>query len=200
MYKHLIGRNIFVRTTIHVNTGILTSVNDKTITLENAAWVANTGYWSKFCNEGWAAEIEPFAQPIIMNRDIVMEYGEIPGPVTQSPYSYRRVKGDYRSTYQRTAPEALPVVHTDPAYAHLLGKRISARTVTMVDTGTLVAATDTDLILANADWIANTGKWSKFVRSGRGSEVEQFGPYYVAVSKQCLIEVTELPPATWAEL
>lgn len=203
MFKLLIGRNIFVRTTMHVNTGLLTNVTDKTITLENAVWIANTGKWSGFCNEAKATEIEPFSKPIIMGRETVMEYGEFPGPVSvgKGEHSgYAKARESYRSSYVRAAPEQLPVVHTDATYTHLLGKRVSVRGVTMVNTGTLVAVTDDDFILSNADWITNTGKWSQFIFSGRGHEVEQYGPYYVAVTKQQLVEITEIPSAPWPNL
>lgn len=203
MFKHLIGRNVFVRTTSHVNTGLLTNVTDKTITLENAVWISNTGHWAAFCNEAKAAEIEPFSKPIIMSRETVMEYGEFPGPVSVSngrTGGYTRAGKSYRSGYVRATPEQLPVVHTDDTYTHLLGKRVSVRGIAMVDTGTLVAVTDDDFILSNADWVTSTGKWSQFIFGGRGHEVEQYGPYYVAVTKPSLVEITELPPATWPNL
>lgn len=55
-----------------------------------------------------------------------------------------------------------------------IGKPYLIRTVTMIDTGILVAVTDQELVLTDAAWIADTGRFSDALASCQFSEVEPF--------------------------
>ena len=58
--KALIGKNVVVRTVTMYHVGRLTKVEDGFLTLEEAAWVADTGRWSEFLAKGTPEQVEPF--------------------------------------------------------------------------------------------------------------------------------------------
>jgi len=53
-----------------------------------------------------------------------------------------------------------------------IGKNYFIRTVTLHFTGKLVAVTDKELVLVDAAWIADTGRFSQFVKGDLQSSVE----------------------------
>lgn len=56
-----------------------------------------------------------------------------------------------------------------------IGQSYAIRTVTMIDHGILVDLTPTDFVLAEAAWIADTGRWSDFINGNVDpNEVEPF--------------------------
>ena len=56
-----------------------------------------------------------------------------------------------------------------------LGKCYLIRTVTMYYTGRLSRITETDLVLEDAAWIADTGRFATALKTGSLNEVEPFG-------------------------
>ena len=54
------------------------------------------------------------------------------------------------------------------------GQTYLIRTITMYYTGRLVQVTDSDLMLEDAAWIPDTGRFSDCLRTGEFSEVEPF--------------------------
>jgi hypothetical protein len=55
-----------------------------------------------------------------------------------------------------------------------IGRNIFIRTVTMALTGKLAAVGDKELVLTNAAWIADTGRYAQAVATGVFSEVEPY--------------------------
>jgi len=55
-----------------------------------------------------------------------------------------------------------------------VGKSYLIRTVTMYYTGFLAAVTDSDLVLKDAAWIPDTGRFSEALAKGTLNEVEPF--------------------------
>jgi len=55
-----------------------------------------------------------------------------------------------------------------------LGKAYFIRTVTLYYTGRLVRITDTDLVLEDAAWIADTGRFFNALKTGVLNEVEPY--------------------------
>jgi len=53
-----------------------------------------------------------------------------------------------------------------------IGKSYMIRTVTYFWTGWLVSQTDDELVLEDAAWIADTGRWTQAINDGELSEVE----------------------------
>ncbi len=70
----------------------------------------------------------------------------------------------------------------DQSAALPIGTSIIVRTVTHYYTGKLVAADDKFLLLEDAAWVADTGRWAEALRTGVLSEIEPYpGRCWVAV-------------------
>jgi hypothetical protein len=77
-----------------------------------------------------------------------------------------------------------------------VGNAVLIRCVTHYHTGRIVEITPTELVLTDAAWIGDTGRFHTALSTGSLSEVEPFtGP--VAVSRGAIVDVTtwthELP-------
>ena len=55
-----------------------------------------------------------------------------------------------------------------------LGQPYMIRTVTMIYTGKLIKASNNELVLTNACWIADTGRWTQACETGSFDEVEPY--------------------------
>lgn len=73
-----------------------------------------------------------------------------------------------------------------------IGANYLIRTVTMIDTGRLVAVTPTELVLEDAAWIADTGRFADAVAKAEFGEVEPFPSGRVIVGRGALIDAVEL--------
>ena len=60
------------------------------------------------------------------------------------------------------------------SHSYKVGENYIIRTVTFFYTGKLEAVTDTDLLLSDAAWIADTGRWADCLKTGKLNEVEPF--------------------------
>ena len=72
-----------------------------------------------------------------------------------------------------------------------IGKNYFIRTVTMSLCGKLVKAEDKELVLENAAWIADTGRFSNFVREGTissSAEIEPFPEGEVIVGRGSIVD------------
>jgi len=70
-----------------------------------------------------------------------------------------------------------------------VGKKYLIRTVTNYFTGRVINKTDFDIVLEDAAWIPDTGRFSDAVKSGNFTEVE---PYQdkVIISKSAIVDMT----------
>jgi len=59
-------------------------------------------------------------------------------------------------------------------YPWEIGEKYFIRTVTMHLVGKLIAVTDKELLLENASWIADSGRFHDALKSGKFDEVEPF--------------------------
>lgn len=73
-----------------------------------------------------------------------------------------------------------------------IGKIYLIRTVTMIDTGRLVAVTDHELVLEDAAWIADTGRFTQAVEKAEFSEVEPFPNGRVIVGRAAVIDAVQI--------
>ena len=71
-----------------------------------------------------------------------------------------------------------------------LGKNYLIRTVTMIQLGTLKRVTDKELILSDACWVADTGRFNEALEKGTLNEVEMF-QRDVIVGRGSIIDATE---------
>ena len=59
-------------------------------------------------------------------------------------------------------------------HSYVVGNKYLIRTVTFFYTGLLKSVTDTDLVLSDAAWIADTGRFHDCLVSGEFNEIEPF--------------------------
>jgi hypothetical protein len=71
-----------------------------------------------------------------------------------------------------------------------IGKAYLIRTVTMHYTGRVVDVTDSDVVLEDAAWIADTGRFANSLVDGTLSEVEPY-PGQVAVCRGAMVDFCE---------
>ena len=73
-----------------------------------------------------------------------------------------------------------------------IGKAYLIRTVTMIQTGRLVAVTSQELVLEDAAWIADTGRFANALRTGEFAEVEPFPDGQVIVGRGAVIDAIQI--------
>ena len=73
-----------------------------------------------------------------------------------------------------------------------LGAIYLVRTVTMIDTGRLVGVTEHELILEDAAWIADTGRFADALEKAEFGEVEPFPAGRVIVGRGALIDAVKI--------
>ena len=71
-----------------------------------------------------------------------------------------------------------------------IGLNYLIRTVTMIQLGKLIKVTDKELVLSEACWVADTGRFSEALKEGSLKEVEMFRRN-VIVSRGGIIDATE---------
>ncbi len=76
-----------------------------------------------------------------------------------------------------------------------VGKPYLIRTVTMIDTGTLVSVDGHEIILRDASWIPDTGRFSQALESCEFSEVEPFPAGLVAIGRGSIVESLQIAKA-----
>jgi hypothetical protein len=84
----------------------------------------------------------------------------------------------------------------DNTSAWEIGKHYLIRTVTMIDTGRLVAITDHELVIEDAAWIADTGRFSDAIKKAEFNEVEPFPNGRVIVGRGAVVDALEIPTFT----
>lgn len=78
-------------------------------------------------------------------------------------------------------------------HVYKIGKPYLIRTVTHYYTGKLVAVTDQELLLEDAAWIADTGRFHQAVRDGVLSEVEPYPAGQVIIGRGAIVDAMLWP-------
>ena len=73
-----------------------------------------------------------------------------------------------------------------------IGANYLIRTATMIDAGKLVAVTEHELVLEDASWVADTGRFGKALETGTFNEVEMFPAGQVIVGRGSLIDAVQI--------
>jgi hypothetical protein len=73
-----------------------------------------------------------------------------------------------------------------------IGANYLIRTVTMIDTGRLVDVTATELVIEDAAWIADTGRFSDALEKCTFGEVEPFPAGRVIIGRGSIIDAVEI--------
>jgi len=71
-----------------------------------------------------------------------------------------------------------------------VGKAYFIRTVTMHLVGELIAFNDKELLLRNASWVADSGRFHDALKTGELNEVEPF-INDVILNRDCIVDATE---------
>lgn len=78
-------------------------------------------------------------------------------------------------------------------YPYKLGKNYFISTVTKYYTGKLMSVTDKELVLTNAAWVADTGRFSEAMAKETFSEVEKYPAHkMVIVGRGALVDAVEI--------
>lgn len=78
---------------------------------------------------------------------------------------------------------------SDPGPWHIyMGKPIAIRTATIYYVGKLVKVYPQELLLQDASWIPDTGKWEKFLKTGVITECQPFPDGSVIVGRGAIID------------
>ena len=70
----------------------------------------------------------------------------------------------------------------------VIGKNYCIRTVTMMQVGTLVGIDEHEILLENCAWVADSGRFAVFLKTGSVSEVEPFPDGLVAIGRGSLVD------------
>jgi len=73
-----------------------------------------------------------------------------------------------------------------------IGANYMIRTVTMIDAGKLVAVTPQELVLENASWIADTGRFMQAIEKAEFGEVEPFPEGQVIIGRGAIIDAVKI--------
>jgi len=73
-----------------------------------------------------------------------------------------------------------------------IGENYLIRTVTMIDTGRLVGITKQELVLEDAAWIADTGRFADAVKKAEFNEVEPFPDGKVIIGRGAIIDAVKI--------
>jgi hypothetical protein len=68
-----VGKAYFIRSVTMYYTGRITRITDTDIVLDEAAWIADTGRFATALKTGVFNEIEPFIDPVIVQRGSIVD-------------------------------------------------------------------------------------------------------------------------------
>jgi hypothetical protein len=74
-----------------------------------------------------------------------------------------------------------------------IGKLYFIRTVTMYIVGKLIAFDNHELVLRDAAWVADTGRFSETLRTGSLREVEPYPDGDVIIGRGAIVDATQWP-------
>lgn len=90
------------------------------------------------------------------------------------------------------APIAISAANPECPGPWNVGKNYLIRTVTMIDCGKLIAVGEHELVLENASWIADTGRFADALKSLTFNEVEPFPDGKVILGRASIIDAIEI--------
>lgn len=78
---------------------------------------------------------------------------------------------------------------TTKPHSFEIGKMYLIRTVTMIQVGRIIEVTDSDILLEDAAWVADTGRFYDALKNGDVDEVEPF-PFGCIVSRAAIVDAS----------
>ena len=98
--------------------------------------------------------------------------------------------GQVQQILSRFSGGAAPM--SSGGHPYKIGACYIFRTVTMIQTGRLVEVYDQELLLEEAAWIADTGRFSESLKSLDFNEVEPFPDGHVGVGRGSIVDFCEI--------
>ena len=94
----------------------------------------------------------------------------------------------------KQARELAALFSTQPSTTHPfeIGKTYLIRTVTMIDTGIIKAVYPTEIVLTDAAWIADTGRFSDAIAKAEFNEVEPFPDGEIIIGRGAIIDAVRI--------
>lgn len=86
----------------------------------------------------------------------------------------------------------LPSASQKPDHPWEIGKIYLIRTVTMIDVGRVIAVYPTEIVLEDACWVADTGRFSQAVASAEFGETEPFPDGHVIIGRGSIIDAVQI--------
>jgi hypothetical protein len=68
-----IGNHVVIRTVTWHYIGRVAAIDDTTVTLVDASWLADSGRWGEFLLKGTYSEVEPFPDPVDVRLDTIVD-------------------------------------------------------------------------------------------------------------------------------
>lgn len=100
--------------------------------------------------------------------------------------------GEARQLASMFATQTAQTIPVDTTGPWEIGKNYLIRTVTMIDTGRLVAVGPQELVLESAAWIADTGRFAGALTSCDFNEVEPFPEGRVILGRGSVIDAVQI--------
>jgi hypothetical protein len=69
----VIGESYFIRTATYASVGRLIAIFPQELVLEDASWIPDTGRFHDALRDGNFEEVEPFINPVIVNRGGIID-------------------------------------------------------------------------------------------------------------------------------
>lgn len=85
-----------------------------------------------------------------------------------------------------------PAAPVNAAHPYKIGQAYCLRTVTMTDTGIIKAVYPSELVLTDAAWIADTGRFSEAVEKAEFGEVEPFPAGEIIIGRGAIVDGCEI--------
>jgi len=82
---------------------------------------------------------------------------------------------------------------TEEHHPYEIGKNYLIRTVTMIDTGRIVAVFPQEIVVEDAAWIADTGRFTGALQSCNFNEVEPFPEGKLVIGRGSIIDAVQIP-------
>ena len=76
-------------------------------------------------------------------------------------------------------------------HPYKLGEKYFIRTITMYYTGKMKAVYDKELVMTDVSWVADTGRFNEFLKSGSPKEVEPYPSGDVIIGRGAILDVAE---------
>ena len=106
------------------------------------------------------------------------------------PIHYRRNQIEGKEHMELSIADIKALLGGSSTHSIQVGKAYFIRGVTLYYTGRVSSITDEDIVLEDAAWIGDTGRWSEALSSGTLSEVEPF-PGSVIIPRGTICDISE---------